>query len=1079
MGTVKYSGPVASFHCPTEATIRSLKVHFSPKQEGSGDPSPENVREIEGWDEVTVHNDTDGIIVHEEYQKVEYLKNDSGKPYINTNIIPTSNMRIYIEGKTSSNVSAPGFIFGSRNDSGSTINSEMFWAITWNNYYCYGLGTARNTKVISANINENFTLDFNCNYAHAVKFNNVLSVNNDVNTLYSQPIYIFGINTGGTLDSQYVNGLIIKRFIVYEAYNTDTIKANLIPCCRKSDNKPGMYDTVSGEFFTNQGTGEFICGPDVGETTDYEFGVLGKNKFDYTNANIIDAKRRDDNGNEVADGSGSYSSALTQVSPSTTYTASGFGTNLSKRVYYIDADENFLSRSDIISNNTFTFTTPSNCRYVQFQSGRVDNSTWSEVQLELGSTATTYEPYNPNKTVYGGWVDLITGEVCETYTKYIFTGEENFHIENSYMQKPFVWSFDSRFATDTAFASSTDTNLACNKLKAVSGRFHYLNDGCICTATSSVYSYVLINGKDIFGETNEECHQTIANWYSNGTPLVIIAPLRSEYYRTYQLSSIVLQTFLSHNNIWSNADYVEVEYDLHETQNILARKQFIMANQPHIESASGTIASFETDLVAPLKKCKVGFKPVQDLHGYSKPWVGGAGKNLFNENNMTYSLWTSGNGTTDNLASYGCIANDKIFIAADTTLYLTTFGNELYSKAMIFYNTDGTFNSRVYSTGTAQLTYTPAIDCYVTVELACGTSTSTSITEEYVKAAKIVLSVNSAATAYEPWENVCPISGWTGLDVYTAGENLIPIDYEAVEGKWKPTDGIISGSVYNMGQFPVPPALIQYQAETKGITYFGFMDGAIQSGEPTYDVVTMSNRLSYSFDNSDGHKYALITANRESVDSHKVIISVGHSAKNYSEPSGTTLPIDWTTEAGTVYGGYVDLETGEVWKEWYLYRLPRLTTSNCTIGSQYYIKSDAVDLFVYPAADFRQYPSGGAESITYSPMCNRLGFRPKNVWSGVGYPNCWTLNGGQVHFNISNDLLGITDYTQESTTTAKAKVIEYMNSMYDAGNYFEFVYKIRPTLVTTLTPTQLKTLRGTNNIWSSTNGNIELSYWKH
>ena len=56
MGTVKYSGPVASFHCPTEATIRSLKVHFSPKQLGSGDPSPENIREIVGWDGVEAYN---------------------------------------------------------------------------------------------------------------------------------------------------------------------------------------------------------------------------------------------------------------------------------------------------------------------------------------------------------------------------------------------------------------------------------------------------------------------------------------------------------------------------------------------------------------------------------------------------------------------------------------------------------------------------------------------------------------------------------------------------------------------------------------------------------------------------------------------------------------------------------------------------------------------------------------------------------------------------------------------------------------------------------------------------------------
>lgn len=39
--------------------------------------------------------------------------------------------------------------------------------------------------------------------------------------------------------------------------------ANLIPCYRKSDQKPGMYDLVSGEFYTNSGTGEFVVGSDV------------------------------------------------------------------------------------------------------------------------------------------------------------------------------------------------------------------------------------------------------------------------------------------------------------------------------------------------------------------------------------------------------------------------------------------------------------------------------------------------------------------------------------------------------------------------------------------------------------------------------------------------------------------------------------------------------------------------------------------------------------------------------------------------------------------------------------------------
>jgi hypothetical protein len=35
----------------------------------------------------------------------------------------------------------------------------------------------------------------------------------------------------------------------------------MYPCMRKSDNVPGLYDTVSNTFYTNNGTGDFVCGP--------------------------------------------------------------------------------------------------------------------------------------------------------------------------------------------------------------------------------------------------------------------------------------------------------------------------------------------------------------------------------------------------------------------------------------------------------------------------------------------------------------------------------------------------------------------------------------------------------------------------------------------------------------------------------------------------------------------------------------------------------------------------------------------------------------------------------------------------
>ena len=51
------------------------------------------------------------------------------------------------------------------------------------------------------------------------------------------------------------------RVMYAKAWENNDTKFNLIPARRNSDNALGMYDTVSGTFFTNAGTGEFTAGP--------------------------------------------------------------------------------------------------------------------------------------------------------------------------------------------------------------------------------------------------------------------------------------------------------------------------------------------------------------------------------------------------------------------------------------------------------------------------------------------------------------------------------------------------------------------------------------------------------------------------------------------------------------------------------------------------------------------------------------------------------------------------------------------------------------------------------------------------
>lgn len=52
----------------------------------------------------------------------------------------------------------------------------------------------------------------------------------------------------------------VGRCYGLELYTAEGLVRNLIPACRNSDNTVGMYDTVSGTFFTNAGTGEFKAG---------------------------------------------------------------------------------------------------------------------------------------------------------------------------------------------------------------------------------------------------------------------------------------------------------------------------------------------------------------------------------------------------------------------------------------------------------------------------------------------------------------------------------------------------------------------------------------------------------------------------------------------------------------------------------------------------------------------------------------------------------------------------------------------------------------------------------------------------
>lgn len=68
-------------------------------------------------------------------------------------------------------------------------------------------------------------------------------------------VYLFACNTrnSAVLDSA-------CRIYSCQIWDNDILVRDYVPCYRKSDNKPGMYDLVTETLLTNDGTGEFLYG---------------------------------------------------------------------------------------------------------------------------------------------------------------------------------------------------------------------------------------------------------------------------------------------------------------------------------------------------------------------------------------------------------------------------------------------------------------------------------------------------------------------------------------------------------------------------------------------------------------------------------------------------------------------------------------------------------------------------------------------------------------------------------------------------------------------------------------------------
>lgn len=136
-------------------------------------------------------------------------------------------------------------------------------------------------------------------------------------------------------------------------------------------------------------------------------------------------------GSAINSGSRFKSSGKISVSPETTYTFSGIPKDASKTlniaIQNYDSNDTVISQlpsSTAFADVPFTFTTPANCTKITFFGRYSDNTNFGtvgqptdaiqEIQIEVGPSATSYEPYTggipaPNPD-YPQAVQVVTGE---------------------------------------------------------------------------------------------------------------------------------------------------------------------------------------------------------------------------------------------------------------------------------------------------------------------------------------------------------------------------------------------------------------------------------------------------------------------------------------------------------------------------------------------------------------------------------------------------------------------------------------------------------------------------------------------
>ena len=317
-----------------------------------------------------------------------------------------------------------------------------------------------------------------------------------------------------------------------------------------------------------------------------------------------------------------------------------------------------------------------------------DWSAW-QIQLELGPTATDYEPFNgqnlafpvnaiTGSTIYGGTLTLNedgSGEIIAERASVTLDGSEAWTAygdQGCYMTKSDIQKSAGRYVIEDV--------ITCDRLQVYDSNYNtnfrealYAITGWANSSSHGNYIYIKA-GKASYSDAAE-----ITSWLASN-PVRIAYRLASPL--TYPVTAEQIRTLLGKNHIWTDGTEITLTYCVDKYGNA---DKLLSAFPVRTVGPDDMVAIDDGADDVPIKELSIAIKPEQNLNGYDKPWIGGAGKNLCptmeptNQNNSSFgSIVTTINrdgsvtlnGTTANGARHYALS-PSVTVTAGTAYVLS------------------------------------------------------------------------------------------------------------------------------------------------------------------------------------------------------------------------------------------------------------------------------------------------------------------------------------------------------------------------------------------------------------------------